>query len=145
MHAGGTRLRAADARDVHARCRVDRAWFWNDRLVAFTGTSSFKADATGFDESKVATIKPWQSLRADVIAALGPPSGVAVYPAVPQEDQEVLIYRDFEWDTWKGQYGSKSLFVVVNVLGLVEDVPPPVPSGTGAPIQIYTPPRTRGK
>jgi hypothetical protein len=60
MHAGGTRLRAADARDVHARCRVDRAWFWNDRLVAFTGTSSF-------------------------------------------------------------------------------------PSGTGAPIQIYTPPRTRGK
>ena len=130
------------------------AWFWNDKLVAFTGTSSFKTDATGFDESHVAAIKPWHSLRADVIAAFGQPSGVAVYPAAPQEDQEILIYRDFEWDTRKGQYESKSLFVVVNILGLVEDVrfsgstrpiPPAAPAGGGVPVPIYIPPRTRGK
>jgi hypothetical protein len=131
------------------------AWFWNDRLVAFTGTSSFKADATGFDESKVETVKPWKSLRADVIQAFGQPTGLAVYPATAVEDQQILIYRDFEWDTSKKQYESKSLFVVVNGLGIVEDVrftgssrpiPPPTPSGGGAPVQIYTPPpRTRGR
>jgi hypothetical protein len=131
------------------------AWFWNDKLVAFSGTSSFKADATSFDAARVDTITPWKSLRADVIEAFGQPSGVAVYPAAALEDQEVLIYRDFEWDTWTGQYEAKSLFVVVNGLGMVEDVrftgstrpiPPPAPTGTGVPIQIYTPPpRTRSR
>jgi hypothetical protein len=129
-------------------------WFWNGKLVAFTATSSFKDDATSFDDNKVAAIKPWQSLRADVEAAFGPPSGVAVYPTAPQEDQEVLIYSDFEWDTSKGQYGSKSLFVLVNALGLVEDVrfsgstnliPAPVSTPSSTPIQIYTPPRSRNR
>jgi hypothetical protein len=129
-------------------------WFWNDKLVAFTATSSFKDDTTSFDDSKVAAITPWHSLRADVVAAFGPPSGVAVYPAAPAEDHEVLIYSDFEWDTSKGQYGSKTLFVLVNALGLVEDVrfsgatnliPAPVPGPSSTPIQIYTPPRTRNK
>jgi hypothetical protein len=132
------------------------AWFWNDKLVAFTGTSSFKTDATGFDDRKVETVKPWKSLRADVVAAFGQPNGLAVYPATTLDDQEVLIYRGFEWDTAKKQYQSKSLFVVVNGLGIVEDVrfsgstnpiPPPLPAGGGVPIQIYTPPppRTRGR
>ncbi len=130
------------------------AWFWNDKLVAFTGTSSFKTDATGFDDTKVDTVKAWKSLRADVIAAFGPPNGIAVYPATSAEDQEVLIYRGFEWDTSRNQYESKSLFVAVNALGIVEDVrfsgatnpiPPPAPTGGGVPIQIYTPPRPRGK
>jgi hypothetical protein len=130
-------------------------WFWNDRLVAFTGSSSFKTDATSFDETKVGAIKPWASLRADVLTAFGEPTGVAVYPAAPLEDHEILIYREFEWDTSQKQYGAKSLFVVLNALGIVEDVrfsgstrpiPPPAPTGTGAPIQIYTPPpRTRGR
>jgi hypothetical protein len=135
--------------------RSFHAWFWNDKLVAFTGSSSFKADATGFDDAKVAALTPWKSLRGDVIAAFGPPSGLAVYPAVATEDHEVLIYHGFEWDTGRGQYESKSLFVVVDALGLVEDVrfsgstrpiPPPAPSGGGGPVQIYTPPpRTRGR
>jgi hypothetical protein len=135
--------------------RSFHAWFWNDRLVAFKGTSSFKADATGFDDGKVATIRPWTSLRADVIAAFGPPSGLAVYPATAVEDQQVLIYDGFEWDTARGQYESKSLFVIVNGLGLVEDVrfsgssrpiPPPAPAASPVPVQIYTPPpRTRGR
>lgn len=130
------------------------AWFWNDKLVAFSGSSSFKADATGFDEAKVSAITPWKSLRRDVIATFGPPSGLAVYPATPVEDQEVLIYSGFEWDAAKGQYESKSLFVVVDALGIVEDVrfagssrpiPPPAPTGGGGPVQIYTPPPPRSR
>ena len=135
--------------------RSFHAWFWNDRLVAFTGTSSFKEDATTFDEKKAEAIKPWSSLRADVEQLLGPPSGIAVYPATPVEDQEVLIYRDFQWDRSAAQYESKALYVIVNALGIVEDVrfsgssrpiPPPAPAATPVPIQIYTPPpRTRGR
>jgi len=126
-------------------------WFWNDKLVAFRGTSSFRNDGTNFDETRVATIEAWKSLQADVIERFGEPSGVAVYPATAQEDQRVLIYQDFEWDTAKQQIRSKSLFVLVNALGVVEDVkfdgssrpmPPPVPAGGTTPIQIYTPPRT---
>jgi hypothetical protein len=129
-------------------------WFFDDKLIAISGSSSFKADATGFDESKVADIKGWRSLRTDVIAAFGEPSGFAVYPATASEDQEVLIYRGFEWDTAKNQYSAKFLWVLVNGLGIVEDVrfsssskpiPAPAPVGGGVPIQIYTPPRSRGR
>ena len=100
------------------------------------------------------TVKPWKTLRADVVAAFGQPSGLAVYPATSAEDYEVLIYRGFEWDTAQNQYLSKSLYVMVNGLGIVEEVrfsgssnpiPAPAPVGSGVPVQIYTPPRSRGK
>jgi hypothetical protein len=68
-----------------------RVWLWNDTLVGYRAVSSFRADATGFDETRAAKIEAWKSLKADVLAALGEPSGLAVYPMVRDDDTQVLI------------------------------------------------------
>jgi hypothetical protein len=126
-----------------------RLWFWNDKLVA-----SFKADATDVDEEKVSTVQAWKSLKADVLATFGEPAGIAGYPMTRDPDQQVLIYQGFEWDNAKRQIRSKELYVLVNILGIVEDVrfdgqtrptPPPTvtPSTTTVPVYIPAPKQRR--
>jgi hypothetical protein len=128
--------------------RSVRYWFWNDRLVGYQSSSSFKADSTVFDERKVAVIRPWQSLRADVIAVLGEPSGIRRFPLVPGDDLQVLTWFAFEYDTAARQSRTRTLHVLVNNIGVVVDLrfdsaskpiaPPPAPAYS--PIPIYIPP-----
>jgi hypothetical protein len=131
-----------------------RLWFWNDKLVAYRASSSFKADATDVDEEKVSTVQAWKSLKADVLATFGEPAGIAGYPMTRDPDQQVLIYQGFEWDNAKRQIRSKELYVLVNILGIVEDVrfdgqtrptPPPTvtPSTTTVPVYIPAPKQRR--
>jgi hypothetical protein len=131
-----------------------RLWFWNDRLIGYRASSSFKEDSTDFDESKVAEVTPWKSQREDVVRLLGQPSGVAGYPLTRHEDQQILIYETFEWDAGERQIRSKSLYVLVNALGLVEDarfdgssrpLPPPVVTPGIQTVPIYVPTPRRGK
>jgi hypothetical protein len=125
-------------------------WFWNDKLVGYRGVSSFKEDSTTFDETKATALTPWKSLRADVVKLLGEPSGLLGYPLTRNEDQQVLVYHGFEWDTSKRESRFTILYVLVNALGIVEDtrfdassrpLPPPVPTGTSTPVYISPPPR----
>ena len=147
------RLGEAANRGVDPSKRL-RLWFWNDRLVGYRASSSFKEDSTDFDDTKVAEIAPWKSQRDDVVKLLGPPSGVAGYPLTRHEDQQILIYETLEWDASERQIRSKTLHVLVNALGLVEDarfdgssrpLPPPVvtPGVTTVPIYVPTPRRGR--
>jgi hypothetical protein len=124
-------------------------WFWNDKLVGYRGVSSFREDSTTFDETKAAALMPWKSLREDVVKLLGPPSGLIGYPMTRNEDQQILVYHGFEWDTSKRESRFSILYVLVNALGIVEDtrfdgsnrpLPPPVPGGTTTPIYIPAPP-----
>lgn len=131
--------------------RSVRYWFWGERLVGYQSSSSFKADSTVFDERKVAAIRPWHSLRADVIATLGEPSGVRVFPLVPGDDLQVLTWFAFEYDTAARQSRARTLHVLVNNIGVVVDLrfdsaskpipPPPAPAYT--PVPIYIPPVKR--
>ena len=131
--------------------RSARYWFWNDRLVGFQSSSSFKSDSTRFDESRVAAIRPWQSLRGDLIKMFGEPSGVRVFPLVPGEDQQALTWFNFEFDTASRQSRARTLHVLINNIGVVVDSrfdstskpipPPPVPAYT--PVPIYIPPVKR--
>lgn len=128
--------------------RSARYWFWNGRLAGFQSSSSFKSDSTLFDDGKVAAIKPWQTLRADLLAALGEPSGMRAFPLAPGEEQQVLTWFAFEWDTAARQSRARTLHVLVNAIGVVVDLrfdsaskpipPPPVPAYT--PVPIYIPP-----
>ncbi len=128
--------------------RSARYWFWNGRLVGYQSASSFKADSTAFDDTKVAAIRPWQTLRAEVLAAFGEPSGMRMYPLAPGEDQRVLTWFAFEWDRSARQSRARTLHVLVNGIGVVVDlrfdstskpIPlPPAPAYT--PVPIYIPP-----
>lgn len=123
-------------------------WFWDGRLVGYRSTSSFKADSTAFDEAKAASIRPWQTLRGDLVAALGNPSGVRIFPLAPAGDMQVLTWFVFEYDAAARQTRTRTLHVLVNSIGVVVDqrfdssskpIPPPPPS-TYTPMYIYTPP-----
>jgi hypothetical protein len=123
-------------------------WFWNGRLVGFRSSSSFKSDSTDFDSARASAFKPWQTLRAELIAALGEPSGVRIYPLTPGEDLQMLTWFNFEWDTAQGQQRSRTLHALVNGIGVVVDLRfasdakplPPSPTPAYAPVPIYIPP-----
>jgi hypothetical protein len=126
-----------------------RVWFWNDKLVGYRASSSFREDSTDFDESKAASLRPWKSLRHEVVELLGPPSGMAGYPLTRYEDQQILIYSGFEWDTSKREVRSKNLYVLVDALGVVEDarfegtsrpMPPPAVTPGTTTVPVYVPP-----
>ena len=54
----------------------------NELLVAQEFVSSFQADATEYDESKVGAIVKGRTTRAEVLALLGRPNGEAIYPVI---------------------------------------------------------------
>ena len=123
-------------------------WFWNGRLVGYHSHSSFKADSTGFDEKKVGEIESWKTLRGDLVRLFGPASGVRVYPLVPSQDQQMLSWFTFEYDTSLRQTRARTLDVLVNGIGVVVDMRfnssakplPPPPPATYTPVPIYIPP-----
>ena len=128
-------------------------WFFNDRLVGYLAHSSFLQDSTLFDDARARAIVPWKSLREDVYRALGPPSGIRVFPLVAHEGQEVLTYFAFEFDRGANETRTKRLHILVNALGVVENtrfdssakpIPPPPPSPAVITVPVYTPPR-RGR
>lgn len=132
--------------------RSVRFWFWNDRLVGWQATSSFKADSTVFDERRVEAIRPNLSRREDVVAALGEPSGHRMYPLVPGEAVQVMTWFSFEYDTGVRESRARTLHVLVDGAGKVLDkrfasssraLPPPPPPSY---VPIYVPPpRVRKK
>jgi len=126
-------------------------WFVNDRLAGYLSSSSFAADPTLFDEAKVASIKPWKWLRADVVAALGKPSGALVYPLVSGEDLQVMSYYTFQFDRGAGQTRRRVFHVLVDSIGVVRDVhyestTRPIPAAPAtSTVPIYVPPPTRSR
>lgn len=128
--------------------RSVKFWFYNGKLAGWKSHSSFRADSSAFDEKKVSGIQAWKSLRGDLIGALGPPAGVRAHPMVPSEDQQMLTWFTFEFDTALRETRARTLDVLVNGLGVVLDVrynssakplpPPPVPAYV--PVPIYIPP-----
>lgn len=123
-------------------------WFWNGRLAGYRSSSSFKADSTGFDEAKAAAVKPWQTLRANLIAALGEPSGRRAYPLAPAPEMEILTWFSFEYDTSMRQSRAHTFHALVNGIGVVVDVRldssakpfAPAPAPAYNPVPIYIPP-----
>jgi hypothetical protein len=57
--------------------------FANDRLFAYAFHSTFRTDRTNFDDRKVVHLENGKTTRGEVIELFGPPSGRAVFPAVP--------------------------------------------------------------
>ncbi len=66
--------------------------FFNDLLVGEEYNSSYQEDSTWFDASKAQTLLIGKSTRADVISALGPPSGEILYPLVRDRRGRGLVY-----------------------------------------------------
>ncbi len=114
-YAGGV---SVDEGRVPGRSQSFR--FFENKLVGYGYSSTFKADPTYFDSSKVAQIKKGESTRTDVQRLIGNPNGKLIYPLVDNPNQDAVSYVYPE----KTESGTlvKSLLVTFNKEGLVTDV-----------------------
>ncbi len=131
--------------------RTLRLLFWNGKLVEYVGISSFQADSTNFDETKVALIERDKSHEADVIALFGKPTGGSSYPMISSRKGHALIYEYVEEDMGEALRRTKFLAVYVDDQGIVREVrssstsnplPPPPPSAAPVVVPVIIP---RGK
>jgi hypothetical protein len=99
-------------------------YFFGGKLVGTEFTSSFKADGTDFDESKVSQIEKGKSTRADVVRLLGPAGGDYMTPLItgPTDRALVYTYSQARGSAFNMRFYSKSLVVVCNEAGVVTDV-----------------------
>jgi len=67
-------------------------YFHEDVLVGQVFLSSFKSDASNFDDSKLTGISKGRTTRAEVVRLLGKPSAAFIYPMVKQTSGEALGY-----------------------------------------------------
>lgn len=95
--------------------------FLDQVLVSYQFVSSFKADHTDFDENKVPSIKKGVTTRDEVIAMLGPPGGMQIYPMVAGQDDTGLGWSYAQVRGLMKIY-QKVLVVTVNPGGVVTDV-----------------------
>jgi len=129
--------------------RTLRLLFWNGKLSEYVGISSFQADSTNFEESKLAQIERDKSSEADVIALLGKPTGGSSYPMISSRKGHALIYDYAEVDLKENQRNTKFLTIFVDEEGIVREVqansasnplPPPPPGPATVTVPVYIPP-----
>jgi hypothetical protein len=72
--------------------RALTCYFHNDTLVGQKYLSSFPADSTNFDETKISAIVKGRTTRAEVIRLLGTPSASYIPPMVPETAVEAIGY-----------------------------------------------------
>ena len=99
--------------------------FHNNLLVGHEFASSWAADHTDFDDTKVDQIAKGRTTRDEVQRMIGRPGGTFVYPMIKAQAGDALVYVYSE--TRQTGFASfsfkrKLLVVTLNAAGVVEDV-----------------------
>jgi hypothetical protein len=99
-------------------------YFLDGTLVGTEFSSSFKADGTDFDSTKVSQIVKGKSTKADVVRVFGPAGGDYMYPLTTNASDRALVYM---YSQTKGSAFNlrvyvKTLVVSYNASGVVTDV-----------------------
>ena len=96
----------------------------NELLVAQEFVSSFQADATEFDESKVGAIVKGKTTRVEVLALLGRPNGEAIYPVIKIRGDKALVYSysHAKGNAFNMKFYNKVLIVSFNGDNLVSEL-----------------------
>lgn len=98
--------------------------FWKDLLVSNSFVSSFKDDASAFDDAKRSAIVKGKTTRADVVALLGRPAGYAIYPMIKDKEGQALVYSyvTTSGSAFNLKISKRELTVTVDPNGIVTDV-----------------------
>ena len=104
--------------------RLLMLFFLDDNLVGHAFVSSWADDHTDFDETKIPQIVKDHSVRSQVVALLGPPSGYYRYPLIKERRGEAAVYAYWEGDvSLTGTYSyEKELRVILDENDVVTDV-----------------------
>jgi hypothetical protein len=66
--------------------------FVDGKLADYALRGNFPELSTDFDETKVPLLIKGKTKKSEVIALLGPPSGVSIFPAIPNRDETDFHY-----------------------------------------------------
>jgi len=104
--------------------RSMRFHFVNGVLVGYEFTSSYQADLTDFDETKVAQIRTGETKESEVEQLLGQAGGMYAYPLIEREAKRALVYLYSETRTepFAVKVYLKKLVVSVDGNGVVNDL-----------------------
>ncbi|MDR1423553.1 MAG: hypothetical protein LBI92_02965 [Azoarcus sp.] len=99
-------------------------YYLNGTLVGTEFTSSFKDDATDFDEAKVGMIEKEKTTRAEVVQLLGTSGGEYIFPlaANPNDRALVYLYSQTKGSAFNLRFYNKTLIVSYNAQGIVTNV-----------------------
>lgn len=99
-------------------------YFYNNKLVGYEFTSSWKEDSTDFDSRKVSQIRRGSSTRNDVIRLLGDPGGKLIYPIIPNSNENAVsyLYNQTKGSVFNLKFYQKQLVVTFNRQGVVTNV-----------------------
>lgn len=97
---------------------------FNDVLVGQEFVSSFKIDATEFDEAKVKELVKGKTTRAEVEALLGKPSGEVIYPIIKKAGEKAYVYgySHAKGNAFNMKFYAKTLVVSFDPSGVISDV-----------------------
>ena len=97
---------------------------FNDVLVGQEFVSSFKIDATEFDEAKVKNLVKGKTTRAEVEALFGKPSGEVIYPIIKKAGEKAYVYgySQARGTAFNMKFYAKTLVVSFDAQGVVSDV-----------------------
>lgn len=90
-------------------------------VIAYYSASSFKADSSDFDVSLTSMLKKGKTTEAEVIAALGNPSGRGIYPYAASPKGHALFYLVDLYNHPPGSTTKKRASIYIDEAGLVED------------------------
>jgi len=99
-------------------------YFWNDTLVGHEFTSSFDADTTDFDATKVQQIRKGETTESGVTALLGSPHGAYIYPMIPDKAARglVYLYAQTRGSAFSLKFYQQLLVVTIGPTGVVSEV-----------------------
>ena len=104
--------------------RVQRFYFYKDKLVGHEFTSTWPVDSTDFDELKVGDIKIGTTTIQQVVELIGKPGGEFIYPLVKNELEKakVYLYQHTKSSAFTTKYYQKMIIVSYDQNGIVTDV-----------------------
>jgi outer membrane protein assembly factor BamE (lipoprotein component of BamABCDE complex) len=99
-------------------------YFYNDTLAGHEFISSWAADSSDFDESKVKDIVKGKTTRAQLMQMLGKPAGYYVFPMIRDATGEAAVYAYAETtgSAFNLKFSRKILVVTFGTDGLATDV-----------------------
>lgn len=99
-------------------------YFFNNKLVGYDFTSSWKEDSTDFDSGKVSQIKKGESTRSDVVRLLGNPGGKSIFPVIANAGEEAATYQytQTKGSAFNLKIYQKQLIVTFNQQGIVTNI-----------------------
>jgi hypothetical protein len=96
-------------------------YFVRDTLVGYEAISTFAADSSDFDDTRVSDIRRGITDEAELGDLVGRPSGTYIYPLAPAPGERVLVYS-YAQKRGKAPLARKQLLITLDARGIVREV-----------------------